>query len=281
MQIELVLFNARAFGIAGSVFDDLKSYIDDHYVAEKNAEEYRIDAAPSYRESRRPSRAQAQRRRRIKAELDDLNVSAAPATPQETAVFSAVSLEELLQQHEKSFSECLLDLLSNLLNRDSGFLKPQDTTGQRQPCNTQYHLLPDLFTGNSHQWAVFLFRQQAGISQCPRRNNTDNLAFHWSPTFCRIPNLFTDGDRFPDCNQFRQVLVQCMERDTRQGNAVAPFCQCNPQNPGSFHRIIVKQFVEIPHPVEQQHVGIFRLDTVILLHRWGHAGDRIVPSILC
>ena len=28
MQIYLVLFNARAFGIAGSIFDDLKSYID-------------------------------------------------------------------------------------------------------------------------------------------------------------------------------------------------------------------------------------------------------------
>ena len=130
MQIELVLFNARAFGIAGSVFDDLKSYIDDHYVAEKNAEEYRIDAAPSYRDSRRPSRAQAQRRRRIKAELDDLNVSAAPATPQETAVFSAVSLEELLQQHEKSFSECLLDLLKERIGRDSEVYKRAEVSKQ-------------------------------------------------------------------------------------------------------------------------------------------------------
>ena len=38
MQIYLVLFNARAFGIAGSIFDDLKSYIDDNYVAERSEE---------------------------------------------------------------------------------------------------------------------------------------------------------------------------------------------------------------------------------------------------
>ena len=42
MQIYLVLFNGKAFGIAGSIFDDLKSYIDDNYVSERNEEEYFI-----------------------------------------------------------------------------------------------------------------------------------------------------------------------------------------------------------------------------------------------
>lgn len=42
MQIYLVLFNSKAFGIAGSIFDDLKSYIDDNYVSEKNEEEYLV-----------------------------------------------------------------------------------------------------------------------------------------------------------------------------------------------------------------------------------------------
>lgn len=133
MQIDLVLFNAKAFGIAGSVFDDLKSYIDDHYAAEKNAEEYRIDAAPSYRASnRRPSRADVQRRRRIEAERaapEDFSVSAVPAAPQEAA-FSAVSLEELLKQREKTFSEYLLDLLKERSGRDSEVYKRAEVSKQ-------------------------------------------------------------------------------------------------------------------------------------------------------
>ena len=43
MQIDLVLFNAKAFGLAESLFDDLKSYIDDNYVEERQKTEYRID----------------------------------------------------------------------------------------------------------------------------------------------------------------------------------------------------------------------------------------------
>lgn len=133
MQIDLVLFNTKAFGIAGSVFDDLKSYIDDHYVAEKNAEEYRIDAAPAPRANkRRPSRADIQRRRRIEAERaapEDFSVSAVPAAPQEAA-FSTVSLEELLKQREKTFSEYLLDLLKERSGRDSEVYKRAEVSKQ-------------------------------------------------------------------------------------------------------------------------------------------------------
>ena len=45
LQILLVLFNADAFGLAGSVFDDLKSYVDDNYVDQRLEEEYRHDRA--------------------------------------------------------------------------------------------------------------------------------------------------------------------------------------------------------------------------------------------
>ncbi len=41
MTIFLVLFNGNAFRLASSLFADLKSYIDDNYVAEKRREEYR------------------------------------------------------------------------------------------------------------------------------------------------------------------------------------------------------------------------------------------------
>ncbi|MBR3640601.1 MAG: macro domain-containing protein [Oscillibacter sp.] len=40
MQIYLVLFNAEAFDLAGGLFSDLKSYVDDHYVEERTQSEY-------------------------------------------------------------------------------------------------------------------------------------------------------------------------------------------------------------------------------------------------
>ena len=119
MQIDLVLFNAKAFGIAGSVFDDLKSYIDDHYVDEKNAEEYRIDAAPSYRApNRRPERGED-------FEEDMLLSAAADSAPA-----ACHSLEELLKQHEKTFSEYLLDLLRERNGKDSEVYKRAEVSKQ-------------------------------------------------------------------------------------------------------------------------------------------------------
>ena len=49
MEIILVLFNAGAFQIAGNLFADLKSYVDENYVAEQSAREY-YTKAPSSRE---------------------------------------------------------------------------------------------------------------------------------------------------------------------------------------------------------------------------------------
>ena len=40
LTIYLVLFNGKAFDLASSLFDDLKSYIDDHYVEARSKKEY-------------------------------------------------------------------------------------------------------------------------------------------------------------------------------------------------------------------------------------------------
>ena len=41
-------------------------------------------------------------------------------------------------------------------------------------------------------------------------------------------------------------------------------------------RVVKKQLVEIPHPVEEQQIGVLRLETEILLHhrRMGGVGLR-------
>ncbi len=48
--IYLVLFGNEAFGLATSLFDDLKSYVDDYYVAETKKKEYGF--GPSYHRRR-------------------------------------------------------------------------------------------------------------------------------------------------------------------------------------------------------------------------------------
>ena len=69
MQIYLVLFSAAAVGVAGSIFDDLKSYIDDNYVSEKNEEEYFTDEYPTLNAaSILPDRAESHHRRRMERE---------------------------------------------------------------------------------------------------------------------------------------------------------------------------------------------------------------------
>ena len=133
MQIDLVLFNAKAFGIAGSLFDDLKSYIDDHYVAERSAEEYLIDELPcanaSGRVSGREEYARIRREEKRRARKDTIDASVMPPAPMASMV-CASSLEDILKQHEKTFSEHLLDLLRERKGKDSEVYRRAEVSKQ-------------------------------------------------------------------------------------------------------------------------------------------------------
>lgn len=135
MQIYLVLFNAKAFGIAGSIFDDLKSYIDDNYVAERSEEEYLIDEYPQANLSRRErARMEQRRRRRREPESVDWDGAVGAALPQSAILEEpkaySVSLEDVLRQHEKTFSEYLLDLLKERDGKDSEVYKRAEVSKQ-------------------------------------------------------------------------------------------------------------------------------------------------------
>ena len=134
MQIYLVLFNGKAFGIAGSIFDDLKSYIDDNYVSEKNEEEYFIDEYPTLNAaSILPDRAESHHRRRMERERRG-RVSYAGSAPQAPLAASQPdahdSLADILKQHEKTFSEYLLDLLKERDGKDSEVYKRAEVSKQ-------------------------------------------------------------------------------------------------------------------------------------------------------
>ena len=135
MQIYLVLFNARAFGIAGSIFDDLKSYIDDNYVAERSEEEYLFDAPPYAIASGRPRRREeytrimeAEKRRAYRETINACPPQSVPLEMPEAV--AAASLEDVLKQHEKTFSEYLLDLLRERNGKDSEVYKRAEVSKQ-------------------------------------------------------------------------------------------------------------------------------------------------------
>ncbi len=152
IEIDLVLFNADAFGLAGSLFADVKSYVDENYVGAREAEEYSIDmscAANAFPAERRPRKSAAfpklpsigQRRRRARTFLEREEIGTAreesyfgastEAAPQGMPLPSpASSLEEVLKQHEKTFSEYLLDLLRERSGKDSEVYKRAEVSKQ-------------------------------------------------------------------------------------------------------------------------------------------------------
>lgn len=134
ITIYLVLFNGKAFGLAGSLFDDLKSYIDDNYVEAQNKKEYRFSLP---------------RRRRAESTLFLGNAaptaSKADEAPEEAAAKEAADfsyaqmmapmaapggLKEYLAQSETTFSEHLRDLLVERDGKDSEVYKRAEVSKQ-------------------------------------------------------------------------------------------------------------------------------------------------------
>ena len=122
MQIFLVLFNAEAFEIAGTLFDDLQSFIDDRYVSERAEWEYGVDAEtgilpPEYHIQKAPSGGKNRAKLRRPSHHGEY-LQSLPCGASEAASAPAASgpdpdtLEDILRrQHESTFSEYLLSLL--------------------------------------------------------------------------------------------------------------------------------------------------------------------------
>ena len=118
MEIILVLFNRMAFQLAGNLFSDLKSYVDENYVSAQSEKEYATKSiSPSPREERRFAN------RRRKSEMfpssamgDMLPCTAAPM--KDTALFGAAP-DEILFPSAQTFSEKLQAYLMQHEGKDS------------------------------------------------------------------------------------------------------------------------------------------------------------------
>ena len=149
MKVILVVYDSEVFSLAGSLFDDVRSFIDDNYVEDRAAEErerieqwlreederrrdlreYRRPYAP------RPSAAapsglwhrKEEKEAAKEAEEEDLavegivfnTVGAVPLEDEEFGMAEA-SIEEILRKRETTFTEYLRDLIS-----ETGLTDPQ------------------------------------------------------------------------------------------------------------------------------------------------------------
>ena len=135
MQIELVLFNAEAFGKAGALFEDLRSYIDDHYVSERTEEEYRVDSVANVlaaESERQRARRERPRRSEMVFSQADFAAGALPkaAAPKKAKSAPSESLEDFLAKRETTFSEYLLDLLKERGVKSSEVYKRAEVSKQ-------------------------------------------------------------------------------------------------------------------------------------------------------
>ncbi len=134
MTILLVLFNGKAFGLASSLFDDLKSYIDDRYAEDRSREEYvgsRDENGTDWRRVR-AIRAKSAARESVSADAPPAAASvyencALGLTPQQAA---QTDLDGFLRRKESTFSEYLRDLLSERNEKDSAVYKRAEVSKQ-------------------------------------------------------------------------------------------------------------------------------------------------------
>ena len=126
LTIFLVLFNGKAFDLASSLFDDLKSYIDDNYVEAYNQKAY------GTRPDRSRRSAQTAFRREEHADEERLcdSVCFGEAMAAGASLAMSGNLEELLRQRESTFSEFLLDLLKERSGKDSEVYKRAEISKQ-------------------------------------------------------------------------------------------------------------------------------------------------------
>ena len=140
MTICLVLFNREAFGLAASLFDDLKSYVDDRYVAAKTQRERRPDRMRSRGNAIRPLPGTASKSEQPPEsiyESADRFAAASAMAPQA----AAAGLADYLKQSETTFSEHLLDLLKERNGKDSEVYKRAEVSKQlfsKILCNREY-----------------------------------------------------------------------------------------------------------------------------------------------
>ena len=119
MMIYLVVFNATAYSLSGGLFADVKSYIDENYVAEKSAWEYPrgYGRRGNYRERRDMDEVFDG----VSYSIADDEVSNFAKAVQAAPALDSVGkkLSDMLDDADETFTEALLRLLNKRGGKDS------------------------------------------------------------------------------------------------------------------------------------------------------------------
>jgi hypothetical protein len=112
--------------------------------------------------------------------------------------------------------------------------------------------------------------EQRGIGQGSGRDNAGDLPVHRPLGGRRVADLLADRHRLALPYQLREVLLQRVKRHPRHADRIArrgtARGQRDVEQPRGAFCVLVKEFVEIAHAVEQQLVRMLRLDAEVLLH---------------
>ncbi len=140
IAICLALFNREAFGLASSLFDDLKSYIDDHYVDLQKIEEAnssfqrpREDTAVGTHFCNASLMDNSEFDFTVNASLHTSHTESVPLPSPAKKIglaASAVLSEILAKNKESTFSELLLDYLKERKGKDSDVYKRAEISKQ-------------------------------------------------------------------------------------------------------------------------------------------------------
>ena len=122
-----------------------------------------------------------------------------------------------------------------------------------------------------HEQRVAAFVEQGLVGHRAGRHHAHHLAFHQALGQCGIADLFADRHRFAQRHKSGQVALAGMHRHPghRDGRApgTAALGQRDVEQPRGLACVVVEQFVEVPHPEEQQQVRVIRLGGEELLHQ--------------
>ena len=123
---------------------------------------------------------------------------------------------------------------------------------------------------NGGQEAVTPLVEQGLVGHGPGRHDANHLAFDGTLGLGGIADLFTDGDRFPARHEPGEITLRRVVRHAGHRDRLSRRLTSRRQRDIEQLRrptgVVVEKFIEIPHAVEQQHVGMLALDAEVLLH---------------
>ncbi len=123
------------------------------------------------------------------------------------------------------------------------------------------------------QQRVATFLEQRVVGDGARRDDTHHLPFDRAFRFGGVTDLFADRDRLALAYSSCKVIVECLDRHARHRDRLAAggsACgQRDVEQSRGLAGVVEEQLVEIPHPIEQQHVRVLRLDAQVLGHDGG------------